>query len=129
VIVSALTTRGLCADVLRLTLVEHELVTAEMVLEEVERTLRVKFRMPSDLVAADLALLRRHPVHLTARAPKSSPIPDEDDARILATALAAGAEVLVTGDRDFLDVRDRIQGSVVTDPRGFWEMHRRGRAG
>jgi predicted nucleic acid-binding protein len=129
VIVSALTTRGLCTDVLRLTLVEHELVTVEMVLEEVERTLRTTFRMPSDLVAADLALLRRHPVHPTAPVPKSSPIPDQDDARILATALAAGADVLVTGDRDFLDVRDRIQGIIVTDPRGFWEMHRRGRHG
>ena len=126
---SALTTRGLCADVLRLTLVEHEMVTVELVLEEVERTLREKFRMPSDLVAADLTLLRRHSVQPTAPAPKSSPIPDEDDARILATALAAGADVLIAGDRDFLDVRDRIQAIIVTDPRGFWEMHRRGRLG
>jgi len=104
-------------------------VEVELVLEEVERTLRVKFRMPRDLIAADLALFRRHPVVPTARAPKSSPIPDQDDARILATALAVGAEVLVTGDRDILDVRDRIQGIIVTDPRGFWEMHRRGKRG
>jgi predicted nucleic acid-binding protein len=126
VIISALATRGLSADVLRLVLAEHELVIGEIVLEEVERGLTKKLRVPPEFVAGALAPLRDRHVHSTARAPKGSPIRDPDDARILATALAAGADVLVTGDRHFLDVRDRIQGTTVTDPRGFWEMHRGG---
>ena len=124
VIVSAFTTRGLSADVLRLVLADHELVIGEIVLEEVERVLTTKIRMPREFVAAALARLRDRYVQPTARAPKDSPIRDPDDARILATALQAGADVLVTGDRHFLDVRDRIQGITVTDPRGFWKMHR-----
>jgi len=124
VIVSAFTTRGLSADVLRLVLVEHELVIGEIVLEEVERALTNKLRVSREVVAGDLALLRDRRVHPTARAPKESPIRDPDDARILATALAAGADLLVTGDHHFLDVRDRIEGITVTHPRGFWEMHR-----
>jgi predicted nucleic acid-binding protein len=123
VIVSAFTTRGLSADVLRLALVEHELVIGEIVLEEVERVLAKKLRVPREIVAGDIALLRDCHVQPTARAPKGSPIRDLDDARVLATALAAGADLLVTGDRHFLDARDRIQGIPVTDPRGFWEMH------
>ena len=122
-IVSAFATRGLSADVLRLALVEHELVVGKIFLEEVERAL-TKLRVSREVVAMDLALLRNRPVQPTARSPKDSPVRDPADARILATALAAGADVLVTGDRHFLDVRDRIQGIVVTDPRGFWEMHR-----
>jgi predicted nucleic acid-binding protein len=125
VIVSAFTTRGLSADVLRLVLAEHEIMTGEIVLEEVERTITKKMHMPHGFVAAALARLRDGHVQPTARPPKESPVRDPDDARILATALAAGADVLVTGDHHFLDVRDRIQGIVVTDPRGFWEMHRR----
>jgi predicted nucleic acid-binding protein len=125
VIVSAFTTRGLSADVLRLVLAEHELVTGEIVLEEVERILTKKMHMPREFVAGALTRLRDRDVEPTARPSKESPLRDSDDARILATALAAGAEVLVTGDRHFLDVRDRIQGIDVTDPRGFWEMHRR----
>jgi len=124
VIVSAFTTRGLSADVMRLVLVEHELVIGEIVLEEVERALTRKLRVAREIVAGELALLRDRQVQPTARAPKGSPVRDPDDARILATALAAGADLLVTGDRHFLDVRDRIQGITVTDPRGFWEMHR-----
>ena len=123
-IVSALTTRGLSADVLRLALVEHELVVGEIVLEEVERALTKKLRASPEFITVAVAPLRDRHVQPTARAPKESAVRDPDDARILATALAAGADVLVTGDRHFLDVRDRIQGIVVTDPRGFWEMHR-----
>lgn len=123
-IVSAFATRGLGADVLRLVMAEHELVIGEIVLEEVERALTKKLRVSPEVVAGDLALLRDRHVHPTARAPKDSPVRDPDDARVLATALAAGAEVLVTGDRHFLDVRDKIRGITVTDPRGFWEMHR-----
>ncbi|MGH7566239.1 MAG: putative toxin-antitoxin system toxin component, PIN family [Gemmatimonadota bacterium] len=123
-IVSAFTTRGLSADVLRLALVEHELVIGEIVIEEVQRVLTKKLRVPREIVAGDIALLRDCYVQPTARAPKESPIQEPVDARILATALAAGADVLVTGDRHFLDVRNRIQGITVTDPRGFWEMQR-----
>jgi predicted nucleic acid-binding protein len=124
VIISALATRGLSADVLRLVLAEHELVIGEIVLEEVERGFTKKLRVPPELVAGALSPLRDRHVQSTARASKGSPIRDPDDARILATALAAGVDVLVTGDRHFLDARDRIQGITVTDPRGFWEMHR-----
>jgi predicted nucleic acid-binding protein len=40
VLVSAFATRGLCADVLRHVLTEHELLTGEVVLAELRRALR-----------------------------------------------------------------------------------------
>ena len=43
VIVSAVTTRGLCADVFRAVLSAHELVTCAQVLQEVRRILSMKF--------------------------------------------------------------------------------------
>jgi putative PIN family toxin of toxin-antitoxin system len=110
--------------VLRLVLVEHELVTAEIILEEVERVIMKKPNPRREDLAYALALLRDRPVQPTATAPRKSPVRDPDDARVLATALAAGADILVTGDSDLLDVRDRIEGIVVADPRGFWEMNR-----
>jgi predicted nucleic acid-binding protein len=97
---------------------------AEIVLEETARALKNKLRFPDSVVALDLAVLRRHPVHPTALPPEESPLSKPDDAQILASALAVGAEVLVTGDRDILDVRDRIHGIVVKNPREFWEMVR-----
>jgi len=107
-----------------LVLAKHQLLLAEIVLEETERALTKKLRFPDSVVALDLAILRRNPVHPTTPAPRDFPLSDPDDARILATALEVGAEVLVTGDRGILNARDRIEGILVTDPRGFWELVR-----
>ncbi len=39
--------------------------------------------------------------------------------QVLAPALAAKADVLVTGDKDLLDVADQVSDLTITDPRGF----------
>jgi predicted nucleic acid-binding protein len=58
----------------------------------------------------------------------SDPLPvgvrDQDDAVILGEALASGADVLVTGDKDLLEA-GKIPGITILDPRGFWELVRR----
>ena len=58
VLVSAFATRGLCADVVRYVLAEHELIVGAVVLEELRRVLRTKMKLPSDVVAGIERLLR-----------------------------------------------------------------------
>lgn len=41
---------------------------------------------------------------------------------MLASALAAKADVLVTGDKDLLDVAEEVSDLTITDPRGFWNL-------
>lgn len=124
-IVSAFATRGLSADVMRLVLAEHELVTAEVVLREVERVLTAKFHAPPEIVSEVVAQLREHHVEPVPRSVGEIRIRDPDDARVLASAIAAGADVVVTGDQDLLEVQDQVDRIRITDPRGFWAMHRR----
>ncbi len=124
ILVSAFGTRGLCADVLRLVLAEHELHTAEVVLEEVERVLSHKFAMPAQQVESLLSFLREYPVQPRPDRPSSISVRDPDDAWVLASAIAAGADVLVTGDAALLEVDSEVQELTITTPRGFWEMHR-----
>ena len=47
VLVGALATRGVCADVLRVVLAEHTLVTSEVVLRELIRALRTRIKLPA----------------------------------------------------------------------------------
>ncbi len=124
VLVSAYTTRGLCADVLRLVLKEHELLTAEVVLSEFHRILQNKMRVPPDAVQEIVAYLRQYPVEPKPERVGEVAVRDADDAWVLASALRAGAEVLVTGDRDLLDVAAQVEKLRIMDPRGFWELHR-----
>jgi len=127
VLVSAIATRGLSADVFRLVLDKHELLTAEPVLAEVERILGSKFGLSPRLIGQTLRFLRRFPVEPTPDVPAATPITDPDDRLILEAAIRAGAEVLITGDAAFLAVADQVDTPRIVNPRGFWEMHREAR--
>jgi putative PIN family toxin of toxin-antitoxin system len=124
VLVSAFATRGICSDVLRVVLAEHSLVTSEIVLGELARVLRSRIRLPAENIAEITALLREHEVFPRPGAPAPLAIRDAQDRWVLASAIEARADVLVTGDRDLLDVADDAPLRIV-DPRTFWELLRR----
>ena len=126
VLVAAFATRGLCADVLRDVLAEHELLVGEVVLTELERALKRRLRLPATAVEAILQFLREHEVVPKPKEPASLPVRDPADRWILASALAARADVLVTGDRDLLDLPASAPLRIL-DPRAFWELARRRR--
>lgn len=121
VLVSAFATRGLSADVFRLVLAEHELIVGQIVLDELRRVLRKKIGLPESAVRQALTTVEEHRVVPTAETDPGVEVADPPDARVLATALAAKADVLVTGDRDLLSVNDRVEELRILDPRGFWE--------
>jgi putative PIN family toxin of toxin-antitoxin system len=123
VLVSAFATRGLCADVLQVVLAEHEMVIGSTVLAELTRVLQKKLGPPPATVQRTEAFLRREAVLVQNALPVPVEIRDEGDAIILAEAVAGGAEVLVTGDRDFLDITDTAPLPILS-PRAFWERLR-----
>lgn len=124
VLVSGLATRGLSADVVRLVMSQHELVTGEVVLDELRRVLTEKFGLPTEDAVTIDQLLRRYHVEPTSRAQLPVEVRDPDDAIVLATAIAAKADVLVTGDRDLLDVASEVASPRILKPRAFWdEVH------
>lgn len=125
VLVSGFATRGLCADVIRLILAEHELIIGDVVLREVERVLKQKIGLPTEQIQEILAFLETQTVQPKPKLPSPLQVRDEDDQWILASAFAAKAEVLVTGDKDLLDVADKVGGLTITDPRGFWNLVRK----
>lgn len=124
VLVSAFTTRGLSADVVRLILTEHELLTGEVNLTELERVLQKRMGVPAPGVALVLQLLRDQTIIPRPKRPPDVSVRDPDDLWVLASALAGGAEVLVTGDQELLVLHGNVSLAVLS-PRGFWE-HVRG---
>ncbi len=122
VLVSGFATRGLCADVIRLVLAEHELITADVVLNELKRVFKHKIQLPGEQVQEILTFLEGQTVQPQPISLSSIPVRDEDDQWVLASALAAKADVLVTGDKDLLDVAEQVSDLTITDPRGFWNL-------
>jgi uncharacterized protein len=124
VLVSAFASRGLCADLVRHVLAEHELIVGEVVLAELRRVLRDRIRLPRATIAEIEAVLRGQIVVPRPSQPAAVQIRDPSDRWILASAIARHAEVLVSGDDDLLALRGRVP-FLITSPRQFWEMVRR----
>jgi putative PIN family toxin of toxin-antitoxin system len=126
VLVSALTTRGLAADVFRLVLSEHELLTGEVNLVEFRRVLKQKMRVPARYIEDAERLLRGQTIVPRPAIALEIKLRDPDDKWVLASAVAGGAGVLVTGDKDLLDLGGAAPLPILT-PRSFWESLRRSR--
>ncbi len=123
VLVSAIATRGLCADIVNAALVEHQLVVGETVLAELRQVLQQKLKLPATLIEETESFLRLHAIVVKAGEVPEVRIRDTKDKIILAEALAGKADVLVTGDQDLLEVAVPARVKILA-PRGFWEMLR-----
>jgi putative PIN family toxin of toxin-antitoxin system len=120
VIVSAVATRGLCADIFRAVLADHELVTCSKVLQEVERILRSKISVPDNLISEYLELIRQDAIFAEAKEVPAVKLKDADDIEIIGAAISGKADVMVTGDREVLEIK-RLRRLRIISPRAFWE--------
>jgi len=123
VLVSAVATRGLCTDVLREVLAAHDLVISRQVLDEVRCVLRTKFGATQDVIADFIQLLQRDAILARPGRVPDVELRDRADRLILSAAVASGADVLVTGDNELLEL-GALEGVEIISPRQFWERLR-----
>jgi len=120
VLASAAATRGLCADVLREVLTSHELIISDLLLEELRRVLQHKLKVPPALISDFLNLLIQDAIVANPANLPGVKLKDKDDVIILASALTANADLLVTGDNELLALV-KVGNLEIVSPRGFWD--------
>ena len=123
VLISAYTARGLSAELFRLVLTEHELLTGEVNLLEFRRVLHQRFKFPLPVVEMAEAELREHTIVPKPNTVLDLEIRDVDDTWVLASAVEAKCDALVTGDKDLLDVAESAPIPILT-PRECWQQLR-----
>lgn len=123
VLVSAFTARGLSADLMRLVLAEHEVLTGEVNLQELRRVLGGRSGASEEQLRDIESQLRDHTIVARPSSPADKSIRDSDDLWVVASATAGQADMLVTGDRDLLEVKGKPPLSILS-PRSAWEMLR-----
>jgi len=121
VLVSAFASRGLCADLLEVVLLEHDLVLGRNVVREVSKALREKLKLPAVRAAEIVEFVSGEAAQVVDESKPTDARVDPDDALVLGEAIAAHAEVFVTGDAALLKLGAIGKLEVVT-PRRFWEM-------
>ena len=120
VVVAAMAAKGLCHEVVVRTLGSCTVVTSQPLLDELEHTLRAKFTLgPASMAFLEQLRLR---VRIVPPTLLSSPVcRDADDDVVLATAVAAGATMIVTGDEDLLII-GRFNDIDIVSPRAFLSL-------
>ena len=97
---SAFASRGLCADLFELILLEHELVIGAQVLMELRRSLRQKIKLPAARCDEIIEFLR------------------EDASTCVASAKPVTAAV---DDNAVIQRLTEISQMKIFSPRGFWD--------
>lgn len=116
VLFAAFVTEGACHALYERARSQAAIVVSEDILAELAEKLRVKIKAsPADIREAE-AQLRLHCTVLPSPRHVPRVCRDPDDDVILATAVAARAHALVTGDQDLL-VLKRHQGIPILTPR------------
>ncbi len=120
VMVAALVTTGLCHELLHRTIRLRVLASSDPLLRELEDSLRGKFEV-TPATSAFLTAFRA-----SIRVVEPLPLPrrvcrDAADDVVLATAVAARADMLATGDQDLL-VLKRYEGIPIVTPRALLEV-------
>ena len=123
VLVSAFASRGLCAEVLELVLLDHELILGRNVLRELDKALRGKVKLPVVRSAEIIEFLSGEAARIVDKAKPADVSVDTPDALVLGAALTGRAELFVTGDAALLRLA-AIGALRVISPRQFWEVLR-----
>ena len=119
VLLSAMLTRGICSQVLGRCLERHDMLISETVLEEFRRKAIGKLKAPLPEVEERVSYLREYAV--IVEEPKVVPRRSRDpkDDPILAAALSAKSDCLVTGDKDLLALAGRFPTAIIPPGRFF----------
>jgi uncharacterized protein len=120
VLLAAFLTEGLCSKLLsRARKSQFSLITCPFILGEVERNLKKKFSASTDQIKNVLNLITEAAYDRVEPSETISGVcRDKDDDHVLACALEAKADYLVTGDGDLLMLKKFHKTRIVT-PREF----------
>jgi len=120
VLISAVASRGLCADVMREVLISHELVVCEPLINELQRNLKNIIKLSDELIEEFVSLLQKDSIQIKPDKIITLKGIDENVRKIITCAIQGNAEVFVTGDKELLNL-DRIGELEIISPREFWE--------
>ena len=125
VLVSAFASRGLCAEVLDLVLLDHDLILGRNVLRELKRALREKVKLPVVRSAEIVDFVSSEATQIVDKSEPAIASIDAADALVLGEALASHADLFVTGDSALLRLA-AVGALKIVSPRQFWEVLRAG---
>ncbi len=122
VLISAFITEGLCSGLLtRARKGEFDLFICPKIIEEFETILSQKIKAPEILISKALSMILESSQKIYPEGTIQKVCRDPDDDEIIACAVSAKADYLVSGDKDLLEII-QFKNIRIIAPRDF-EAH------
>jgi putative PIN family toxin of toxin-antitoxin system len=123
-IAAHITRAGVCAELLEDVLMQHQLFTSGFIFDDAVRKLREKFEFPEAAVQSIANFIAHAASQIQPAAVAADVCRNPEDIPTLGTAVAAGAKMLITVDKDLLAVGEYL-GIVIVKPGAFWKLANR----
>jgi len=121
VLIAAYLWKGVARHVFEVAITDHTPVVSEDVIEEAKRVLSRKFDyLAEELGAFEVSIREQCEVVPTPTRLPEVAVRDSDDAWILAAASAA--DILITRDKDLLDIADAVTVPRIARPEDFQDV-------
>jgi putative PIN family toxin of toxin-antitoxin system len=119
VLIAAFISHGTCAEILEHCVLKHDLFFSKSLLKEFQGILRNKFQFSRSEVSQVFKLVRPAIHIVLPRKLETRICRDPDDDLVLATAVAANCNCILTGDKDLLEIKI-FQNIDILLPNDFW---------
>lgn len=121
VIISSVLTRGLSFDVIKDTIYKHQVYYADHLLKEIEETLTVKFSLSAVVVHRAVSLINKYFIKGKTADKVNEVCRDSHDDQILADAAVNEIDVIVTGDKDLMVLKEYQKIKIII-PGDYWKL-------
>lgn len=110
---------SLCSYVYEVCLLNHDIVVSETIISEIKEKLKDKFKFKKSDIRDLISLLRFHAKVVEVGNEDAVECRDEKDKHVLALALNARADVIISGDKDLTELRSVGKTKILT-AKEFW---------
>ncbi len=122
VLISAfITESSYCYDVIEHSIHEHELYYTTFVTTEFKRVLKNNLHFAETIINELLKFIEKFFVKGKTAVEIENICKDPNDNQLLADALANNIEVIITGDKDVLDLKN-YKGIKIISPKEYWKL-------
>jgi putative PIN family toxin of toxin-antitoxin system len=123
VIISAFLTQGLSYRVLDISMDKHQLFISQWILDELYNSLVTKFSITSEDILRVKNFMSNIFIQANPKGEKPNICRDSDDDNILWLASWIKADLIISGDKDLLDL-NKYKNTLIISPRTFMEKYK-----
>ncbi len=121
VIISGFVSQGYSFDVIKDAANKHKVYYTEYLLKETKKSLATKFPLSDEAINSILNTVKKQFIEGRTAATVEKISRDPKDDQILADAVTNEIDIIITGDKDLLELKN-YKGIKIIMPKDYWKL-------